>query len=134
MMKLSERSMVFIILAMLMVSILCHAGRVGAIRVLPEAGDKFFLARWLQRLDSGPSPSGPDMNSAKITSLLIIFVLAVAVLNLVGSAEAGRVLSEDFGGENHLEKYPSVYENAKQSLTFWLQRLSSGPSPSGPGH
>lgn len=75
------------------------------------------------------------MSSSKmITSLLIFFVLAVAVLSHAGSVKASRVLPEDFGRENHLEKYSSVYDNAKQSLAFWLQRLSSGPSPSGPGH
>ncbi|KAG5530520.1 hypothetical protein RHGRI_025460 [Rhododendron griersonianum] len=45
-----------------------------------------------------------------------------------------RVLSKDFAGENHLEAYPSMYENAKLTMACWLERLASGPSPRGPGH
>ncbi|CAK9149526.1 unnamed protein product, partial [Ilex paraguariensis] len=48
--------------------------------------------------------------------------------------EAKRILSEDFAGANHLASYPSMYEYAKETLSCWLERLASGPSPRGPGH
>ncbi|PON77703.1 Transmembrane protein [Parasponia andersonii] len=74
------------------------------------------------------------MNSRYLSTLLVISLVAVAVLGHASSVGASRVLPDDFAGESHLETYSSVYENAKQSLAFWLQKLSSGPSPSGPGH
>ncbi|KAF7805318.1 putative transmembrane protein [Senna tora] len=66
-------------------------------------------------------------------------VMSALVVMWVGMAvEGSRVLSlrEDFGfaGRNHLQTYASVYEQAKTSMSFWLQRLASGPSPKGPGH
>ena len=48
--------------------------------------------------------------------------------------EATRVLSEDLAGAKHLAAYPSMYEHAKETLSCWLERLASGPSPRGPGH
>ncbi|WRX21271.1 hypothetical protein QQP08_013758 [Theobroma cacao] len=48
--------------------------------------------------------------------------------------EATRVLPEDFAEANNLETYSSVYEKAKLTMSCWLQRLASGPSPRGPGH
>ncbi|KAI8030599.1 hypothetical protein LOK49_LG01G02539 [Camellia lanceoleosa] len=37
--------------------------------------------------------------------------------------------------ESHLATYPSMYyEKAKLAMATWLERLPSGPSPSGPGH
>ncbi|CAN6580518.1 hypothetical protein ACFX13_032686 [Malus domestica] len=77
------------------------------------------------------------MTFQKMSSLLlIIFVLSVAILVSQGPVEASRVLSEDFASANHLETYssPSVYEKAKFTMEFWLERLASGPSPKGPGH
>ena len=64
---------------------------------------------------------------------LVIFVIFVAIL-YNAQVEATRVLAEDFADANHLATYPSVYEKAKFSMSFWLERLASGPSPKGPGH
>ncbi|XWS22164.1 hypothetical protein CRYUN_Cryun29cG0011300 [Craigia yunnanensis] len=73
------------------------------------------------------------MNSRKVNTLLIIFVISVAILSQV-QVEATRVLPEDFTQANHLETYSSVYEKAKFTMSCWLERLASGPSPRGPGH
>ncbi|KAE8694879.1 hypothetical protein F3Y22_tig00110764pilonHSYRG00020 [Hibiscus syriacus] len=75
------------------------------------------------------------MNSRKVSTLLIIFVMSVAILSHGhGGVEATRVLGEDFARANHLETYSSVYEKAKFTMSCWVQRLASGPSPRGPGH
>ncbi|GLT56566.1 hypothetical protein SLA2020_296000 [Shorea laevis] len=71
------------------------------------------------------------MASRKLSTLLLVLVVAVAVLSCV---EATRVLPEDFAEANHLETYSSVYEKAKSTMSCWLGRLASGPSPKGPGH
>ncbi|KAK1411478.1 hypothetical protein QVD17_38027 [Tagetes erecta] len=42
----------------------------------------------------------------------------------------GRPLCEDFAKANDL--YSSVYENAKTTMSLWLEQLPSGPSPKGP--
>ncbi|KAE8696306.1 hypothetical protein F3Y22_tig00110676pilonHSYRG00385 [Hibiscus syriacus] len=73
------------------------------------------------------------MNSRKLSSLLIILVISVAILSH-GGVEATRVLGEDFARANHLDTYSSVYEKAKFTMSCWLERLASGPSPRGPGH
>ena len=73
------------------------------------------------------------MNFRRTTTILIIFCVCVAVLSQTG-VEAIRVLSQDFGSANHLEAYSSIYERAKHTMAYWLERLPSGPSPSGPGH
>ena len=73
------------------------------------------------------------INFKRTSTLLIIFVVCVALLSQTG-VEATRVLSEDFGSANHLEEYSSIYERAKHTMAYWLERLPSGPSPSGPGH
>ncbi|XWS22165.1 hypothetical protein CRYUN_Cryun29cG0011400 [Craigia yunnanensis] len=73
------------------------------------------------------------MNSKEVNTLLIIFVFSIAILSQV-RVEATRVLPEDFTQANHLETYSSVYEKAKFTMSCWLERLASGPSPRGPGH
>ncbi|XWS22166.1 hypothetical protein CRYUN_Cryun29cG0011500 [Craigia yunnanensis] len=73
------------------------------------------------------------MNSREVNTLLIIFVISIAIFNQV-RVEATRVLAEDFTQANHLETYSSVYEKAKFTMSCWLERLASGPSPRGPGH
>ncbi|KAB1219433.1 hypothetical protein CJ030_MR3G001083 [Morella rubra] len=73
------------------------------------------------------------MSFRKASNLLIIFFISVAILSHAG-IEATRVLSEDFAGANHLEKYSSIYKEAKHSMAYWLERLPSGPSPRGAGH
>ncbi|KAI4324319.1 hypothetical protein L6164_023870 [Bauhinia variegata] len=76
------------------------------------------------------------MSFRKTSTLLMILVIFVAVLseNESTRVEASRVLTQDFVRGNHLETYASVYEQTKTTMTFWLQRLASGPSPKGPGH
>ncbi|KAL4388052.1 hypothetical protein GQ457_09G014130 [Hibiscus cannabinus] len=73
------------------------------------------------------------MDSKKLSSLLIIFVISLAVLSHV-SVEAARVLPEDLADVHGLDTYSSVYHKAKFTMSYWLQRLASGPSPQGPGH
>ncbi|KAJ4967524.1 hypothetical protein NE237_019373 [Protea cynaroides] len=67
------------------------------------------------------------------TSFILVLVVFVAVLSQ-GVVEATRMLAEDFASASHLTTYPSIYEKAKSSMVCWLGRLSSGPSPSGPGN
>ncbi|KAL0432906.1 UNVERIFIED_CONTAM: hypothetical protein Slati_2624900 [Sesamum latifolium] len=74
--------------------------------------------------------------------VLVVLVIYVACLNNL-HVEATRVLSEDFSTRilpkgfpesNHLVTFPAVYQNARETMSYWLQRLASGPSPRGPGH
>ncbi|KAB1199998.1 hypothetical protein CJ030_MR0G008675 [Morella rubra] len=73
------------------------------------------------------------MNYRKTSTLLIIFVIFVAISNHAG-VEAIRVLSDDFASANHLDMYSAVYEKAKCAVGLWLERLPSGPSPPGAGN
>ncbi|MBA0613116.1 hypothetical protein Godav_013625 [Gossypium davidsonii] len=74
------------------------------------------------------------MNSRKVSTLFIILVISLPILSHV-VVEGTRVLPEDFAKANHLHTYSSsVYEKAKFTMSCWLQRLASGPSPRGPGH
>ncbi|KAL7230956.1 hypothetical protein ACSBR2_009266 [Camellia fascicularis] len=78
------------------------------------------------------------------TLLIIMIVTFVTILCHTNThVGATRVLksppssSEFVGGasESHLATYPSMYyEKAKLAMATWLERLPSGPSPSGPGH
>lgn len=66
--------------------------------------------------------------------MILVFV---AIIMSGGGVEAARKLmaaEEDFAGANHLANYPAMYEKARHTMSFWLERLSSGPSPRGPGH
>jgi hypothetical protein len=74
-----------------------------------------------------------EMNFRKTSTLLIIFVISVAIFSHGCRVEAARVLSEDFGSADHLQTYSSVYERARINMAYWLARLPSGPSP-GDGH
>ncbi|KAE8704457.1 membrane-associated 30 kDa protein [Hibiscus syriacus] len=74
------------------------------------------------------------MNSRNVSTLLIIFVISVAILSHVG-VDSTRELPDDFAKVNHLRTESiSVYEKAKFTMSFWFQRLASGPSPRGEGH
>ncbi|GMP26518.1 hypothetical protein CsSME_00002926 [Camellia sinensis var. sinensis] len=79
------------------------------------------------------------------TLLIIMIVIFVTILCHANThVGATRVLksppssSSEFVGsasESHLATYPSMYyEKAKLAMDTWLERLPSGPSPSGPGH
>lgn len=85
------------------------------------------------------------MNSRRVCTLLnlvvsVVICVAILMSHNQNGVEASRVLSEDFGSANHLQTYTSssssssAYEQAKITMTFWLQRLASGPSPKGRGH
>ncbi len=82
------------------------------------------------------------MSSGKACTLLnLIAVVMICVAMLMSYIQSGvegsRVLSdsEDFAKANHLQTYTSsAYEHAKNTVSFLLQRLASGPSPKGPGH
>ena len=73
------------------------------------------------------------MNFRNTSTLVIIFVICVAILSHSG-VEATRVLSEDFGDANSFETGSPIYVKAKDIMAYWLQRLPSGPSPGGEGH
>ncbi|GJS37885.1 transmembrane protein [Tanacetum coccineum] len=69
----------------------------------------------------------------KTCSTLLVFVVILIAFMSPLVVEA-RLLSEDFAGANHLATYSTVYEKAQITMSSWLQRLASGPSPRGPGH
>ncbi|XAR54719.1 hypothetical protein NMG60_11029982 [Bertholletia excelsa] len=70
----------------------------------------------------------------RTTTLFLVFAVFAAALLCQVDVGAARVLSENFTGGNHLEQLPTTYEKAKYSVSWWLERLASGPSPKGPGH
>jgi len=70
----------------------------------------------------------------RITSLVIIIAVFMAIFSLCLVSEA-RPLMEDFASDNNgISNYPSVYQNAKYNMAFWLEQLVSGPSDGGAGH
>ncbi|KAG6597679.1 hypothetical protein SDJN03_10859, partial [Cucurbita argyrosperma subsp. sororia] len=74
------------------------------------------------------------MNFRKLGVVLMILVVAVAFLSNSPAVDAARIVPGDFASANHLEMYPSAYEHAKNTVSCWLGRLSSGPSPKGFHH
>lgn len=79
------------------------------------------------------------MSSGKICSLLNLMAVVMICVGMLMSykVEGSRVLSDsgDFARANHIQTYTSTaYEHTKNTVSFWLQRLASGPSPKGPGH
>ena len=74
------------------------------------------------------------MDCRKAAILVLVFVIFVAIMGQV-HVEAARLLTEgDFASANHLDTFPSVYAKARDTMSHWLERLASGPSPRGPGH
>jgi hypothetical protein len=71
------------------------------------------------------------MNFRKTSTLLIIFVISVAILSHA-RVEASRVLANT----NHLETYSSIYERLKLKLNVASpnEKGYSGPSRKGDGH
>lgn len=65
-------------------------------------------------------------------TLFVFVVILMAVMSPL--VVQGRILSDDFADKNNLATYSSLYEKTKNEMSFWLQRLASGPSPRGPGH
>ncbi|KAI6695984.1 hypothetical protein NL676_023694 [Syzygium grande] len=76
-----------------------------------------------------------EARRSMIGPIVLVLVVFMAVLSL-RCAEATRVLPEDFARANNLASYSSsvLSKQARQSMSRWLQRLDSGPSPQGPGH
>ncbi|GMP26512.1 hypothetical protein CsSME_00002921 [Camellia sinensis var. sinensis] len=77
------------------------------------------------------------------TLLIIMIVIFVTILchantHVGATRELKSPPSSEFvsgASESHLATYPSTYyEKAKLAMATWLERLPSGPSPSGPGH
>ncbi|KAK7264365.1 hypothetical protein RJT34_31972 [Clitoria ternatea] len=83
-----------------------------------------------------------SMGSIKACTLwnLIAIVICMAILIGHNRVEGSRVLLDSdegfaFATSNHLKTYTTTtYEQAKNTMAFWLQRLASGPSPKGQGH
>jgi hypothetical protein len=71
------------------------------------------------------------MNFRKTSTLLIIFVISVAILSHA-RVEASRVLANT----NHLETYSSIYERLKLKLNVASPKEKGYPGPSrkGDGH
>jgi hypothetical protein len=67
---------------------------------------------------------------------IVMICLVILMSENQSKVEASRVLRNSqefvFARNNHLQT--SAYEEAKNTMTIWLQRLPSGPSPKGPGH
>ena len=63
------------------------------------------------------------------TTVLIVLVIFVTIISQV-QVEGARMLSEEF----KITTSSYVYEKAKFTMAYWLERLASGPSPRGPGH
>lgn len=76
------------------------------------------------------------MKFQKITTILIVCVVFSIVLSQISIADAARVLPETSSdhGVDYVDPYSIVYHKAKKTVSCWLGKLSSGPSPSGPGH
>ncbi|KAL6504138.1 hypothetical protein OROGR_026061 [Orobanche gracilis] len=70
---------------------------------------------------------------ATIILFIIVCLIYIACMSKA-HVRATRILSEDFSETNHLVAFPVMYENAKEKMSYWLQRLASGPSPKGPGN
>ncbi|OIV97036.1 hypothetical protein TanjilG_18766 [Lupinus angustifolius] len=81
------------------------------------------------------------MNHRKTCTLLnlvvVVTFVAILISHRLSGVDARRVLldSQDFAHANHLSTYTSsVYEQSKNTMAIWLQRLASGPSHKGLGH
>lgn len=67
--------------------------------------------------------------------IFIVMIFLVALITSLNGVDAGRVLNVDIQRSNHIDTYTlSIYKKTKNSMTFWLQMLASGPSPRGIGH
>lgn len=63
--------------------------------------------------------------------VLFALIVLLALSSIATSAHAIRLLSEDVGGQG---SYSEVYVRARSTMSYWIQRLSSGPSAGGGGH
>ena len=68
------------------------------------------------------------------TTFLVILVIFVIIIGQVHVEGARMLLSEEFKSATDLTTSSYVYEKAKFTMAYWLERLASGPSPKGPGH
>ena len=74
------------------------------------------------------------MGFVKTSTIMMMIVVILVAISYHSGVEATRVLNEDFASGNQHQTYSAIYEKAKFTMEFWLQKLPSGPSPSGPGH
>ena len=74
------------------------------------------------------------MGFGKTSTILMMIFVILMVLSCQTEVEAARALKEDFASVNQHQTSSAIYEKAKYTMKFWLQKLPSGPSPSGPGH
>lgn len=73
------------------------------------------------------------MNTHKMSILSIMFVVFIIICVSKLQVDAARILAEDLSQTNQLN-IPKIYENARETMSYWFQQLASGPSPRGPGH
>uniref|UniRef100_A0A803KTL4 Uncharacterized protein n=1 Tax=Chenopodium quinoa TaxID=63459 RepID=A0A803KTL4_CHEQI len=71
------------------------------------------------------------MNIRNNRFVLFTLVVLLAFSSLGSSAHAIRLLSEDSGAAG--EYHSQIYVRARSTMSYWLERLSSGPSPGGGG-
>ena len=74
------------------------------------------------------------MGFGKTSTILMMIFVILMVLSCQTGVEAVRALKEDFASVNQHQTSSAIYEKAKYTMEFWLPKLPSGPSPSGPGH
>uniref|UniRef100_A0A803KUA9 Uncharacterized protein n=1 Tax=Chenopodium quinoa TaxID=63459 RepID=A0A803KUA9_CHEQI len=72
------------------------------------------------------------MNNRNKRFVLFTLVVLLAFFGLASSAHARRLLSEDSGVAS--EYHSQIYVRARSTMSYWLEQLSSGPSPGGGGH
>ena len=74
------------------------------------------------------------MGFGKTSTILMMIFVILMVLSCQTGVEAARALKEDFASVNQHQTSSAIYEKPKYTMEFWLPKLPSGPSPSGPGH
>ncbi|KAK8972439.1 hypothetical protein V6N11_018627 [Hibiscus sabdariffa] len=111
-----------------------NEGQDVAVGHLPKAEKEGVCANSEQSTSASSSNFVPAnvMDGRHAGAILMEYDTLVGGLSGV---EATRVLAEEFGRGNHLQTYSSsVYQKAKFTMSCWLERLASGPSPRGAGH
>ncbi|KAI0510660.1 hypothetical protein KFK09_011268 [Dendrobium nobile] len=66
--------------------------------------------------------------------LLVIIVVSIVFAASMQSSAALRPMPEEPNGTRNLAAELSLYEQAKEVMALWMERLPSGPSPGGAGH
>ncbi|KAL0918880.1 hypothetical protein M5K25_010926 [Dendrobium thyrsiflorum] len=66
--------------------------------------------------------------------LLVIIIVSIVFAASMQSSAALRPMPEEPSGARNLDAGLSLYEQAKEVMALWMERLPSGPSPGGGGH